>query len=192
MFVKLYKKKTKKKNLNWARLQHWQCFAKSCISSNFQVISEYHCHICRNRIWGMEGKWPAHSSRRNWFKKQDIPDSHVHWCRKELLIVSLPVSLKTFNLISKASLSSYLKFATQFVVGQPKTKDLSGSVLPSQTSSVQNAVHISQRRAWHLSLKWECDLLAEIQRYVTHMKTQQGNFLQPLALELMEKHFCFN
>lgn len=38
---------------------------------------------------------------------------------------------------------SYLKVATKFTVGQPRTKDLRAFVLPSPTSSTQLAVHMS-------------------------------------------------
>lgn len=47
----------------------------------------------------------------------------------------------------------YLKEATQLQVGQPMTKLLSGLVLPSHTSSMQLAVHISHTRTWAFTLK---------------------------------------
>ncbi len=52
----------------------------------------------------------------------------------------------------------YLNVATQLQVGQPMTKLLSGFVLPSHTSSMQPAVHISHTQTWAFCLKWLADL----------------------------------
>lgn len=53
---------------------------------------------------------------------------------------------------------AYLKVATQLEIGQPMTKLLSELVLPSHTSSIQLAVHISLTRTWAFSLKCVEDL----------------------------------
>lgn len=70
---------------------------------------------------------------------------------------------------------TYLKQATQLVVGHPKTKDLSGLVLPSQTSSMQDAVHISQRCAWLFSLKCSWDLKLRKPIIVPHHQVKARN-----------------
>lgn len=62
----------------------------------------------------------------------------------------------------------YLNVATQLQVGQPITKLLSGFVLPSHTSSMQPAVHISHTRTWAFCLKWLADLGAETEN--AHMQ----------------------
>lgn len=61
----------------------------------------------------------------------------------------------------------YLNVATQLQVGQPITKLLSGLVVPSQTSSMQLAVHISHMRTWAFCLKWLADL--GVQRDMQHL-----------------------
>lgn len=89
-------------------------------------------------------------------------------CVQQLNTFQFPVSIFVFKINNdniRPLLSvcvCYLNIATQLQVGQPMTKLLSGFVLPSHTSSIQPAVHISHTHTWAFCLKWLADL--EMQR----------------------------
>lgn len=113
-------------------------------STILYICASVHCVL-----WGLA---------MNTLEEIELPQASPVWSNQDNLKRHGYISPSRNSYSWMWTICTYLKVATQLQVGQPITKLLSGFVLPSHTSSMQLAVHISQARTWAFTLKWVGDL----------------------------------